>query len=46
MTDVFNVTAAYDETQYNKGDTITVTRLSGSDVLTQICWVHSNKTAH
>jgi hypothetical protein len=34
MTDVFNVTAAYDKPSYNQGDTITVT-ISGGDVLTQ-----------
>lgn len=34
MTDVFNVTAAYDKASYNTGDTITVT-ISGGDVLTQ-----------
>jgi hypothetical protein len=33
MTDTFSVTASYDKTQYNKGDTITVT-ISGNDVLT------------
>lgn len=34
MADVFNVTAAYDKLQYNKGDTIAVT-IAGGDVLTQ-----------
>jgi hypothetical protein len=33
MTDVFSVTAAWDKTSYNQGDTITGT-ISGSDVLT------------
>jgi hypothetical protein len=34
MTDTFSVSAAYDKTSYNKGDTMTVT-ISGGDVLTQ-----------
>ena len=34
MTDTFNVTASYDKTSYNKGDTMTLT-ISGGDVLTQ-----------
>lgn len=34
MTDTFNVTAAYDKTSYNQGDTMTIT-ISGNDVLTQ-----------
>jgi hypothetical protein len=33
MADTFNVTAAYDKSSYNTGDTITVT-ISGGDVLT------------
>lgn len=33
MSDTFNVTAAYDKTSYNSGDTMTVT-ISGNDVLT------------
>ena len=33
MTDVFNVTASYDKSQYNQGDTMTIT-ISGGDVLT------------
>ena len=33
MTDTFNVTASYDKTTYNAGDTITVS-ISGDDVLT------------
>jgi len=34
MTDTWSVSASYDKTSYNKGDTMTVT-LSGGDVLTQ-----------
>jgi hypothetical protein len=34
MTDTFNVTAAYDKSTYNQGDTMTIT-ISGGDVLTQ-----------
>lgn len=34
MTDTFNVTAAYDKSSYNQGDTMTLT-ISGGDVLTQ-----------
>lgn len=33
MADTFNVTASYDKTSYNQGDTIKVT-ISGGDVLT------------
>lgn len=33
MTDTWNVTASYDKSSYNQGDTMTVA-LSGSDVLT------------
>lgn len=33
MTDTFNVTASFDKTTYNKGDTMTLT-ISGGDVLT------------
>ena len=34
MTDTFNVTASYDKTSYNQGQTITIT-IVGDDVLTQ-----------
>ena len=33
MVDTWNVTAAYDQPQYNQGDTMTIT-ISGGDVLT------------
>lgn len=34
MTDTFNVTASFDKSSYNAGDTMTLT-ISGNDVLTQ-----------
>lgn len=34
MADTFNVTASYDKSAYNQGDTITAT-IAGNDVLTQ-----------
>ncbi len=40
MADVFSVTAAYDRSTYNRGDTMTIT-ISGGDVLTTTTQVPS-----